>query len=480
MEFESVIGLEVHVQLNTKSKIFCNCSTSFGAEPNSHTCPVCLGLPGVLPVLNEEVLKKGILAGLAINCEVANFSKFDRKNYFYPDLPKAYQISQFDKPTCGMGFLDININDTIKRIGITRLHLEEDAGKSIHSNKPGVNESYVDLNRTGVPLAEIVSEPDMRSAEEAYQYLQKIKSIMKYIGVSDVNMEEGSLRCDVNVSVREMGETKLGEKVEIKNLNSFKAVKATINYEIERQIDLIEDGDKKLIVQETRLWDPDKNQTFSMRSKEDANDYRYFPDPDLPPIIITDEYIQKIKDSMPELPDKKLERFINEYSLPEYDAQILTATRELADYFEATIKKGSNPKKTSNWIMSELLAKIPNQEQIANFVVTPEKLFDLLKLIETNIISGKIAKQVFSDMIETGKDAIKIVEEKGLKQVTDTSEILPVIKKILDSNPKSVDDYKNGNEKAIKFLMGQIMKETRGKANPQIVNNLLKEKLDKL
>jgi aspartyl-tRNA(Asn)/glutamyl-tRNA(Gln) amidotransferase subunit B len=406
MKYETVIGLEVHVQLNTASKIFCSCSTRFGSPANSQTCPVCTGQPGVLPVLNEEVLKKGILAGLALNSEVAHYSKFDRKNYFYPDLPKAYQISQYDKPICEGGYIDVETSEGKKRIGITRLHLEEDAGKSIHSDDPRRNESYVDLNRTGTPLAEIVSEPDMRNGEEAYQYLQNMKMIMKYIGVSDVNMEEGSLRCDVNISVREKGETAFGEKVEIKNLNSFKAVRAAIDYEKNRQIDLIESGEKSSIVQETRLWDPDKMVTFSMRSKEDAHDYRYFPDPDLAPVVLDDDYIETIKKQLPELPAVKLPRFIEQYSLPEADARILVGTRQLADYYERAVAKGADAKKVSNWILSEVLGRCEDHEAIDSFTVTSDMLAELIGLIDNNTISGKIAKKVFADMIDSGKKSI--------------------------------------------------------------------------
>lgn len=479
MQYESVIGLEVHVQLNTESKIFCGCSTRFGAEPNSQTCPVCTGMPGVLPVLNEEVLKKGIQAGLALNCEIAEYSKFDRKNYFYPDLPKAYQISQYDKPVCKNGYIDIMSNNETKRIGITRLHLEEDAGKLIHSEDASNNVSFVDLNRTGTPLAEIVSEPDMRSGEEAYNYLTKIKSIVKYINVSDANMEEGSLRCDVNISVREVGAPKFGEKVEIKNLNSFKAVKAAINYEFERQKLLIETGEKNLIIQETRLWDADRQETYSMRSKEDAHDYRYFPDPDLTPVVISREYIEKLKNELPELPDQKKTRFVNEFSLSEYDADVLTSVKQLADYYEQTVSKGANPKKAANWITSELMGQIEDPEKIFSFPVQPDGIAELLKLVDNNTISGKIAKTVFRDMIETGKSPQKIIDEKGLVQVSDTSAIEGIIDLVLKNNTQSVDDYRNGKEKALGFLVGQIMKESKGKANPQIVNELLLKKLNK-
>lgn len=475
MEYEPVIGLEVHVQLNTKSKIFCGCATKFGAEPNTQVCPVCLGMPGVLPVLNKEALEKGILAGLALNCSVSGYSKFDRKNYFYPDLPKAYQISQYDRPICTKGFIDIKTEAGEKRIGITRLHLEEDAGKSIHSDDSSKNVSYVDLNRACTPLAEIVSEPDMRTADEAYEYLQKVKSLLKYIDVSDVNMEEGSLRCDVNISIRKKGTEKFGEKVEIKNLNSFKGVKAAINYEIGRQERMLNAGEK--IVQETRLWDTDHEETFSMRSKEDAHDYRYFPDPDLAPVILDDSYIESLRKRLPELPDARLARFITEYGLPQYDAEVLTSARQLADYYENTARICTNPKKASNWIMSELLARIDNAENIAESKVKPEMLAKLINLIEDNTISGKIAKTVFEDMVETGASPEKIIEEKGLKQVTDLSAIETVIDSVLAANQKSVDDYKSGKENAFKFLVGQVMKESKGKANPQIVNDMLKQKL---
>jgi aspartyl-tRNA(Asn)/glutamyl-tRNA(Gln) amidotransferase subunit B len=434
-------------------------------------------MPGVLPVLNEEVLKKGILAGLALNCKISEYSKFDRKNYFYPDLPNAYKISHYDKPVCKNGYIDITVDGQVKRIGITRLHLEEDAGKSIHSEDSDSSVSYVDLNRTGIPLAEIVSEPDMRSGDEAYSYLTKIKSIIKYINVSDANMEEGSLRCDVNISVRETGETKFGEKVEVKNLNSFKAVKAAINYEFERQKSLIESGEKNLIIQETRLWDADRQETYSMRSKEDAHDYRYFPDPDLTPVIIAQDYIEEMKKQLPELPDARKERFIKEYGLSEYDSEVLTSVKQLADYYEETLSFNINPKKAANWITSELLGQIADPEKIYSSTVKPSDIAELLGLIDNNTISGKIAKTVFREMVETGGSAKKIIDEKGLVQVSDTSEIEGIIDKVIKTNPQSVNDYKNGKQKAMGFLIGQIMKESRGKANPQIVNELLLKKL---
>lgn len=475
MNYEPVIGLEVHVQLNTESKLFCGCSTGFGSEPNSQTCPVCLGLPGVLPVLNENALKKGIKAGLALNSEIALYSKFDRKNYFYPDLPKAYQISQFDRPVCLKGHIEITGQNGPKKIGITRLHLEEDAGKLIHSDDKSKSISFVDLNRCSVPLAEIVSDPDMRSGDEAFQYLTKLRTLMKYAGVSDVNMEEGSLRCDVNISMREQGTEPFGEKVEIKNLNSFKAVRQSIAYEIDRQVRAIEAGE--LIVQETRLWDPDRGETFSMRSKEDAHDYRYFPEPDLPPVVLTEEYIDSIRKTMPELPDPKIKRFIEQYQIPAYDAGILASTRQLADYYEDVVSGGANPKKASNWIMSELLAKLDNPELVFDHPVTPSKLASLIKLIDDGTISGKIAKTVFDEIVLTGKEPSVIIDEKGLKQVTDLSAIEPIIDRIIEANPQSVEDYKNGKEKALKFLIGQVMRESKGIANPQAVNDLLLKKL---
>lgn len=475
MEFEPVIGLEVHVQLNTRSKIFCGCSTAFKAEPNTQTCPVCLGLPGVLPVLNEEALRKAIMAGLALNATVAEYSKFDRKNYFYPDLPKAYQISQYDKPICSGGHIEVTTPAGTKKIGITRLHLEEDAGKSIHSDAHGSRVSYLNFNRTGVPLAEIVSEPDIRSAEEAYEYLQNLKTIMKYLDVSDCNMEEGSLRCDVNISLRKKGAEKFGEKVEVKNLNSFKAVKTAIEFEIRRQADILGDGGK--IVQETRLWDADRGLSFSMRSKEEAHDYRYFPDPDLPPVKPGADYIARIRESIPELPAPRRERFVREYGLSPYDAGVLTSARPLAEYYESTVKHGAIAKKASNWIQSELLAKIDNPDDIGSFVVTPPMLAKLLGLIENNTISGKIAKSVFEEMIASGADPESIVSAKGLTQVTDTAAIESIIDRVIADNPESVADFKSGKERALKFLMGQAMKESKGKANPQIVNDLLLKKL---
>jgi aspartyl-tRNA(Asn)/glutamyl-tRNA(Gln) amidotransferase subunit B len=476
MDFEPVIGLEVHVQMNTNTKIFCGCSTTFGSEPNLQTCPVCLGLPGVLPVLNREALKKSVMAGLSINCSISKYSKFDRKNYFYPDLPKAYQISQFDKPICKNGFIDINSTENAKkRIRINRLHMEEDAGKNIHSDDPSKKISYVDFNRTGVPLMEIVSEPDISSADEAHSYLTKLRQIMKYIDVSDCNMEEGSLRCDVNISIRPKGEKKLGQKVEIKNMNSFKAVKAAIEYEISRQSRMLDDNEK--IVQETRLWDADKNITFGMRSKEEAHDYRYFPDPDLPPITLDDVYIDNIREKLPELPDNKYMRFVSSFGLPEYDAGVLTSVKQVADYYEKTVREGAAPKKASNWIMSEILAHVVDQEKIDDFIVNPASLARLISMIDDNTISGKIAKTVFTEMIDTGESPDSIVEKKGLRQVTDISEIEKIVDTVISLNKQSVDDFKAGKEKALGYLVGQIMKQSKGKANPQMANEILVKKI---
>ena len=478
MKYEAVIGLEVHVQLNTRSKIFCGCSTEFGAPPNTHVCPVCMGQPGVLPVLNKEVLYKAIKAGLALNGEIALYSKFDRKNYFYPDLPKGYQISQYDLPIMKNGYLDITLSSgEVKRIGITRMHMEEDAGKLIHSEGEAV--SYVDFNRAGVPLLEIVSEPDMRSSEEAYFYLKELRNIMKYIEVSDVNMEEGSLRCDANVSIRPKGEKRFGTKVEIKNMNSFNSVKRAIEYEIARQIEILESGGT--IFQETRLYDAEKNKTFSMRTKEEAHDYRYFPEPDLPPIVIDKSLIEEIRNSLPELPVERRKRFVTEYSLTQFDANLLTEEKELADYFEYCVKNSRvEPKKFANWIQSEVLAVLNEKNiTIKDFenIVQPGELINLLSFIEDGTISGKIAKDVFLEMINTGKCAREIIELKGLKQITDSSEIERWVNEVIDKNPKEVEKYRQGNEKILGFFVGEVMKLSKGKANPKLVNEILRKKL---
>jgi aspartyl-tRNA(Asn)/glutamyl-tRNA(Gln) amidotransferase subunit B len=474
MEFEPVIGLEVHAQLKTRSKIFCGCSTEFGAKPNTHVCPVCLGMPGVLPVLNRKVVEFALRMAIATHCRISPESRFARKNYFYPDLPKGYQISQYELPIATGGYIDIELSGHIKRIGITRIHMEEDAGKLLHD--PDQSFSRVDLNRTGVPLIEIVSEPDIRSPEEAGAYLRKLRSILRYLDICDGNMEEGSFRCDANVSIRPAGTLPFGTRTELKNLNSFKHVEKAIFYEINRQKDVVLDGGQ--IIQDTLLWNPDKGQTTSMRSKEEAHDYRYFPDPDLLPLTVDAGWIQKITQSLPELPDAKRERFETSYGLPAYDAEVLTTSRELADYFESCLEDYANPKQVSNWIMGSLLALLNAEgKDIQQSPISPRSLAALLKLIDANVISGKIAKTVFDEMARTGKLPDTIVQEKGLVQVTDSSEIEQIVQKVLAQNPKEVSDYRNGKEKVFGFFVGQVMRETRGKANPQRVNEILKTQL---
>jgi len=476
--YEPVIGLEVHVQLKTKSKIFCACSTEFGREPNENTCPVCLGLPGSLPVLNERALELAIRVGLALNCEVSPVIKFDRKNYFYPDLPKAYQISQYDKPVSSKGYLTIEFKQDgkvmKKKIGITRAHLEEDAGKLLHE---GIRDgSWVDYNRAGVPLLEIVSEPDLRSPEEAFQYLTSLKAILQYLDVSDCNMEEGSLRCDANVSVRKKGETEFGTKVEIKNMNSFRAVQKAITYEIKRQIGQNESGER--IVQETRLWNESKGETSSMRSKEQAHDYRYFPEPDLVPFSVAKEQVEKFRKSLPELPQVRAERFRSQYGLSEYDAYTLVSDKALGDYFEACVKENVSPKLASNWIQTETLALVNSSgSTIQNFKLSPAATAGTIRLIENGTISGKIAKEVYSIMFETKKSAEEIVKEKDLVQVTDTVSLEASVQKVIQANPKVVADFKSGKDSALGFLVGQVMKETKGRANPALVNGILRKKL---
>jgi aspartyl-tRNA(Asn)/glutamyl-tRNA(Gln) amidotransferase subunit B len=473
MEYEPVIGLEVHAQLLTETKIFCACSTRFGANPNSQVCPICLGMPGVLPVLNEKALEFAVRAAIAANCEVSKRSRFARKNYFYPDLPKGYQISQYEDPLSKNGWLEIESNGSKKRIGITRIHLEEDAGKLVHENSKGM--SYVDLNRAGVPLIEIVSEPDISTLDEAVAYMKKLRSILMYIGVCDGNMEEGSLRCDANVSVRLKGVKELGTKTEIKNVNSFKFIYKALEYEIGRHIMLLEDG--KTVQQETRLFDSNRNLTFSMRSKEEAHDYRYFPDPDLLPVIIDDKWVEEIGKSLPELPDQRFERYIRDFEIPLYDAGVLTASRDVADYFEECLNYCNKPKSVSNWIMTEVLREIKSEEEIKSFNVTPKMLCELLKLIEDGTISGKIAKEVFGDMVINGKAANEIINEKGIKQISDLGEIENIINDVIEKNSDQASRYKAGEEKLIGFFVGQVMKATQGKANPKIVNETLKRKL---
>lgn len=469
---ETVIGLEVHVELGTKTKIFCSCAVEFGAPPNSHVCPVCLGSPGALPVLNEQALALGIRAALALNCSVPAQSKFDRKNYFYPDSPKAYQISQYDEPIGQHGFIEIAVGGEKKRIGITRVHLEEDAGKLSHS--PYGDVSFVDLNRVGIPLIEIVSEPDIRSAEEARLYLEEIRSIMQYCLVSECRMEEGSLRCDANISLRPVGQRELGTKTEIKNMNSFRNVQRGLEYELERQTGILARGEN--IAQQTLRWDEATGTTLVMRSKEDAHDYRYFPDPDLPRIVLSAAYIDALRGEIPELPTQKRERFEREYGLPAYDAGVLTASRGLAEYFDQTAQRVRDPKSASNWIMGELLAHLKAAMlEIDEIQVTPFALADLISLIEDGTISAKIAKNLLKDMLESGKDAKTLIAEQGLIQISDEGELRAIALRVLAANPKSVDDYRAGKEKALGSLVGQMMKETRGKANPQIVNRVILE-----
>ena len=473
MNYIPVIGLEVHTQLKTNTKIFCGCKNEFGAKANTLVCPVCLGLPGSLPVLNEKVIEYVIKAGLACHCSIAKISKQDRKNYFYPDLPKAYQISQFDQPVCQDGYVEITLDGQEKKIGVTRIHIEEDAGKLIHEEKGEY--SFVDYNRTGVPLAEIVSEPDMHSPEEAYEYLKEIKAILEYLEISDCNMQEGSLRCDANVSIMPEGAKEFGTKAEIKNMNSFKGVQKAVEYEINRQIKVVEAGQK--VVQETRLWDVDREVTVSMRSKEEAHDYRYFPEPDILTIFIEDT--QSIEKSLPELPRARRKRFIEEYQIPAYDAGVLTADKALADYYEQTVGFFNKPKVVSNWVMGELLKQLKQANlSISQSRISAEDLADLLKKIDSGIISQQNAKDVFEEIFSTGKRAEEIIKEKGLEQINDESEIENLIKEIIEQNPKSVEEYKQGKKKALGFLIGQVMYKTKGKANPKIVNQILIKRME--
>jgi aspartyl-tRNA(Asn)/glutamyl-tRNA(Gln) amidotransferase subunit B len=475
MEWEAVIGLEIHTQLATKSKIFSGASTAYGAEPNTQACAVDLGLPGVLPVLNEEAVRMAVLFGLAIEAEVAPYSIFARKNYFYPDLPKGYQISQFELPIVGLGHLDIDVDGVKKRIGVTRAHLEEDAGKSLHEDFHGL--TGIDLNRAGTPLLEIVSEPDMRSAKEAVAYMRKLHELVRYLGICDGNMQEGSFRCDANVSVRPKGQQAFGTRAEIKNINSFKFVEKAINYEIERQIDLIESGGA--VVQETRLYDAAKDQTRSMRSKEEANDYRYFPDPDLLPVVVDEAFKTQVKTTMPELPDAKKQRFKEQYGLDEESTAILTSSRPLADYFEIVVKESAcEARICANWVTGDLLAALNRSGlEISDSPVSHERLAGLLARISDDTISGKIAKQVFEEMWQGTASADEIIEAKGLKQITDTGAIEAIIDKIIADNPGQVEQYRSGKDKVFGFFVGQVMKEMQGKANPGEVNKMLKDKL---
>ncbi len=470
--YEAVIGLEIHAQLLTDSKMFCSCSTRFGSAPNTQTCPVCIGMPGVLPVLNSRALEFVIRTGLAMNCGISPYSRFARKNYFYPDLPKGYQVSQYELPICEPGYLDIVVDGTKRRVGITRIHMEEDAGKNIHQ-KEG---SLVDLNRAGVPLMEIVSEPDIRTPREAAVFMKKLRAILRYLGVCDGNLEQGSLRCDANVSVRPAGSDDLGTKTEIKNINSFRFVEKALDYEIKRQIRVLDEGGR--IVQETRLWDSNAGITQSMRSKEEAHDYRYFPEPDLVPLEVSREWVEEIRKGLPELPDEKRERFVREYGLPDYDAEMLTEEKAVADWFEEAVRLGAKPKPVSNWMMSELLRLLNDTGgDISAIPLTPRHLSDMLKLIDDGTISGTIAKTVFEEMFRSGREPGVIVKEKGLVQITDTSEIEKMIDEVLAANPKEVERYRNGETKLQGFFVGQIMKASRGKANPKLVNELLRKKL---
>ncbi len=475
-DYEVVIGLEVHAELSTKTKIFCSCPTEFGAAPNTHTCPICMAMPGTLPVLNEKVVEYAVKAGLATNCEIARDSKNDRKNYFYPDLPKSYQISQFDKPLCEHGYVDIDTKEGKKRIRITRIHIEEDAGKLNHDEFGGG--SLVDLNRAGVPLIETVSEPDMSSAEEAEAYLRKLKSIFEYIEVSDCKMQEGSLRADVNVSVRKKGETKLGTRTEMKNMNSFRSIVRAIEYEVDRQIDVIEDGG--IIEQETLRWDDVSGKTFPMRDKEDAQDYRYFPDPDLVAIKLSDEYIENIQKSLPELPESRKQRYLDEYNLSQKDANLITSSKYLSDLFEGAIKVCNNPKAVNNWIISDI-SRILNETETEPIEIPfdSNQLGKLVILIDKGTISSSIGKKVLVELFENPRDPEEIIKEKGWIQISDEGAIKEVVLKILEANPQSVADYKGGKDKALGFLVGQAMKETKGKANPQMLNKMFIEELKK-
>jgi aspartyl-tRNA(Asn)/glutamyl-tRNA(Gln) amidotransferase subunit B len=477
MEYEPVIGLEVHAQLLTRSKIFCGCSTLFGAEPNTHTCPVCTGLPGSLPVPNRKVVEYTIRAALTTHCKIAPYSQFARKNYFYPDLPKGYQISQYELPLATDGYVEIQADGQKKRIGLIRIHLEEDAGKLLHdlSSDRGAS-SYVDFNRTGVPLIEIVSAPDIRTSEEAGNYLRKLRAILMFLDICDGNMEEGSFRCDANISLRPKGQQAFGVKTELKNMNSFRNVQKALDYEIRRQTALLDQGEKT--VQETRLWDAARGVTASMRGKEEAHDYRYFPDPDLVPLAIDPVWAEKIRSHLPELPDQKRERFIRDYGIPEYDAEILTSSKALANYYEECLRSYAKPKIVSNWIMSELLRELKGDErEIEQCPVPAGNLSEMLQMIDEGVISGKIAKSVFEEMYRTGKKAPAVVKEKGWVQVTDSSEIEKIVDQVLAGNPGEVEAYRKGKDKLFGFFVGQVMKATQGKANPQLVNDLLKKKL---
>lgn len=472
-DYEIVIGLEVHSELKTNTKIFCDCTTEFGGEPNTHCCPICTGMPGTLPVLNGKVVEYAIKAGLATNCKINKFSKQDRKNYFYPDLPKAYQVSQYDLPLCYEGKIEIDIDGEKKDIGITRIHIEEDAGKLLHDSSDG---SLVDYNRCGVPLIEIVSEPDLRSSAEVRAYLEKLRTILLYADVSDCKMNEGSLRCDVNLSVRKRGEKEFGTRTEMKNMNSFSFIVKAIEYEAKRQIKLLEEG--TAIIQETRRWDENKEMTLSMRSKEEAHDYRYFPEPDLMPIVTSDETIEKLRQELPEMPDSKKAKYLKDFGLSEYDADLIVASRNMAEFFEKAAEKSNNKKAIANWIISDVFQRLTEEEKEEGKIpFEPSKLGELVGLIEDGTISNTIAKTVFAELWETGDNPSKIVEAKGLKQINDDGALKEMAKEVIEKNPKPVEDYLGGKAAALNTLMGQMMKMTKGKANPQAVTQILIELL---
>ncbi|MEA1964606.1 MAG: Asp-tRNA(Asn)/Glu-tRNA(Gln) amidotransferase subunit GatB [Candidatus Aerophobetes bacterium] len=479
MNYEINIGLEVHAELLTESKLFCGCSTRFGEAPNTQTCPVCLGLPGVLPVINKKAVEYALLTAITLNCKINSFCRFARKNYYYPDLPKNYQISQYEEPLAKDGYLEINLQGRAKKVGIERVHLEEDAGKLIHGEETKYPEdretSFIDYNRVGIPLIEIVSKPDIHSPEEAYRYLVTLKRTLKYLEVSDCNMEEGSLRCDANISLALKG-GKMGIRIELKNMNSFKELKDGLTAEVRRQSQILDSGEK--VIQETRLWDSKRKKTLTMRSKEEAHDYRYFPEPDLLPLNIDEKWIESSKNKLPEMPKERSQRFIREYNLPEYDAGVLIDSKELADYFEECLKNFPHPKIVSNWIMGEFLYLL-NKENISvkEAKVAPHQIAELLNQLKKGIISGKLAKQIFEEMFKTGRGAKEIIEEEGLIQISDEENLGKIVDEVIGENPKGLEDFKRGKKKALGFLVGETMKKTKGKANPRIVNKLLKEKI---